>query len=307
MNKLIITPTILSLLTLTLVGCGGEDDGVYGSGNGSSGSNELIVSSFDKGIDSQTNKEAVVRIDSKYRTGDRDIKVTNIVGNYTNHNTNNLKTSVVLGNLFEGTLEDKDIEVNNRTVTRPIYEKNSNNRVNYKTTYKTLSLAGVDARNYIPSNNFGSSRGIFTDLNNYSKIPNNLMFPAGSVCYIPVTTSDRAFFVFNAKDKTGYKTLDSWTKVTEKRFNDNRPSSTTELYLGVSNKQKAVQAKFFATDNDPIYLYNAIDYDGSIYEANYIVNGQTQPNENSIRGVVDCTLVNDVAANFLEDQIKRYY
>lgn len=305
MNKLIITPTILSLLTLNLVGCGEEE--LYGSGNGSGGSNDIIVSSFDKGIDRQTNREAVARIDSRYRTGDRQIKVTNIVGNYTPQNSDDLATAVVLANQFEGTLEDKNIEVNNRTVTRPIYEKNSNIKFNYKTEYRTLSLAGVDARDYRAGNTLGSSRGIFTDLNNYAKIPNNLTFPAGSVCYIPVTSSERSFFVFNAKNKTGYQTLDSWTAAAEKRFNDNRPSSTTKLNIGTNNQQKAVQVKFFATNVDPVYIYNGIDYDSSIYEANFIDNTKPRPNENSSNGVVDCTLVNDVAANFLETQIKRYY
>ncbi|WP_201616715.1 hypothetical protein [Psychrobacter urativorans] len=302
-NKQILVPISLSLLTITLAGCNDDDNAIFGSGS----SNEFTVSSFDKGIDRQTNREAVVRIDSRYRTGERDVKSTNIVGNYNNQNIDDLETSVVLANQFDGTLEDKNIEVNSRTVKRPVYEKNNNKQFNYETTYRTISLSGVDARDYTASNNFGSSRGIFTDLNNYPKIPTNLSFPAGSVCYIPVTTSDRSFFIFSTKDKTGYQTLGKWTENAEKRFSDNRQSSTTTLNIGSGNKYKAVQVKFFAVDNDPEYLSNGIDYDGSIYNADFIDSTQSRPNEDSLRGVVDCTLVNDVAADFLEIEIKRYY
>ncbi|WP_201528001.1 hypothetical protein [Psychrobacter frigidicola] len=302
-NKQILVPISLSLLAITLAGCNDDDNAIFGSGS----SNEFTVSSFDKGIDRQTNREAVVRIDSGYRTGERDVKSTNIVGNYNNQNIDDLETSVVLANQFEGTLEDKNIEVNGRTVKRPVYEKNSSTRFSYETTYRTLSLSGVDARDYTASNNFGSSRGILTDLNNYPKIPTNLGFPVGSVCYIPVTTSNRSFFIFSTKDKTSYQTLDKWTENAEKRFSDNRQSSTTTLNIGSGNKYKAVQVKFFAVDNDPEYLSNGIDYDGSIYNADFIDSTQSRPNEDSLRGVVDCTLVNDVAADFLESQIKRYY
>lgn len=303
MKKLILVPVAISLLAMTLTGCNTDDDPFFGSGS----SNKFTVISFDKGIDRQTNREAVARIEDRYSTGKRDIKVTNIVGNYNTQNIDDLETSVVLDNQFEGTLEYKNIEVNNRTVKRPIYEKNSNKKLNYETTYRTLSLAGVDARDYTAANNFGNSRGIFTDLNNYPKIPNNVSFPSGSVCYIPVTTSERSFFVFNDKDKTRYQTLDKWADDAENRFNDNRKSSTTTRNIGAENKQKVKQVKFFATNNAPEYLYNGVDYNNSIYEADYIDNNQPQPNEDSIRGVVNCTLVNDVAADFLEQQIKRYY
>lgn len=297
MKKLILAPIALSLLTLA--GCGEDGDAIFGSG--SNDNNEFTVSSFDR------SSNAIARIDETFSTGERDIKVQNVVGSYDTQRINSLESSVVLADRFEGTLEDQYIEVNGRTVERPVYEKDSNNQFNYETTYRTLSLSGVDAGDYTASNNFGSSRGILTDLNNYPKIPSNLSFPNGSVCYIPVTTSDRSFFTFNDKDKTGYQTLDKWTDNAEERFSDNRQSSTIKLNIGSNNNQQAVQVKFFAINNDPEYLYNGIDYDDSIYDADFIDSDNNQPNEDSIRGVVDCTFVNDVAADFLAEQIDFYY
>lgn len=296
MNKLIITPIALSLLASVLIGCGEGEDAIFGSG----GSNELTVSTIER------SSNAIARIDTTYNTGARHVKKVNIVGSY-DQNLDDLDLSVVLGDKFEGTLEDKNIEVDGRLVKRPIYEKNSSNKLKFETTYRTLNLSGVDARDYDASNSYANRRGIFTDLNNYTKIPNDIGFPSGSICYIPVVTSERSFFVFDAKDKTGFKTLDNWVSDAEQRFNDKRQSSTTRINIGFNNSQKAAQVKFFAVNNDPEYIYNGVNYDGGIYEADFVNSAASMPNQDSIRGVVDCTIVNKVAADFLATQITKYY
>lgn len=301
-NKGLSLCLTISLIAISLAGCGDDENGIFGSSVG----NEFTVSSFDKGIDRQTNREAIARLDTKYSNGERDIKKTNIIGSYSQV-IDNLESSTVLASNFEGTLEDRDIEVRGRRIKRPVYQNNSSNSLNYETTYRTLDLSGVDARDYNPGNKFSSRRGIFTDLNNYKKIPNDIGFPIGSVCYIPVTTSERSFFVFNTQHKTGYKELNKWLDTTENQFNDNRQFSTTTVKVGTNNTHQAARVRFFSTNNDPEYIYNGVDYDKAIYQANYVASGTTKPNEDSIRGVVDCTLVNKIAADFLEVQIKRYY
>lgn len=302
MNKLIVIPVALSLLTFTLTGCGEEEGGIDGSG----GSNELTLTSFANSYDNQANASAIARIDDTYRNGARDIKSRNIINNYSNQSLNNLDRTV-LADKFEGRLENKDIEVNGRIVKRPIYEKNSNNKSNYETTYKTLNLSGLRANSYSAGTNISNSRGIITDLNNYAKIPANAAFPTGSVCYIPVVTSERSFLAFNDKNKTGYSSLDKWVNAAEQRFDDNRDFSTSRFGVGVGNKQKAAQVTFFEYKNQPAYQYNGVEYGSDIYEANYVAKGSTNPNTSSSQGVVDCTIVNEVAGDFLAGQIKRYY
>jgi phosphoribosylformylglycinamidine (FGAM) synthase-like enzyme len=56
----IVAPITLSLLAITLAGCGEGEDGIFGSG---SSSNEFTVSSFDQ------DSNAIARIDTKYRKG----------------------------------------------------------------------------------------------------------------------------------------------------------------------------------------------------------------------------------------------
>ncbi len=155
-----VIPSVLSVLALTMVGCE-EDDGVYGSGN----SNELEINHFER-----VNNN-IARIEIEYSDGERDIDVTNIKGALISPNINDLPVATVLGNNFEGTLEDRYIEVDGRTVKRPIYEKGSNKQLNYQIRYRTLNLSGTDASSYQKGNRPSDDRGIFTDLNNFTNIP----------------------------------------------------------------------------------------------------------------------------------------
>ena len=301
LNKWILLPSIVSLMALALSGCE-EEDVFFGVGS----SNNITLTRFADSYDSKANATAIARIDETYRTGNYEIKTRNLVNNYSNQSLNTLDKTV-LADKFEGRLEHKNIEVNGRTVKRPIYEKNSNNKFNYQTTYKTLDLSDVKADSYNAGVTLSDSRGIMTALNHYSKLPTNLAFPAGSVCYIPVVSSERAFLAFNEKDKTGYSSLDKWIEAAEARFNDDRDYSTSRFGVGINNKQKAAQVMFFEYKDQPAYQYNGVEYSKDIYEADYIAEGNSNPNTNSFRGVVDCTIVNDVAADFLEREIKRYY
>lgn len=301
-NKRLLAPLTISLLAIILAGCNDEDNGIFGSGN----SNELTITSFDSSYDNQANANAVARIDETYRTGEREIKVRNIVNNYRNLGLNALNKTVLADN-FEGRLENENIKVNRRTIKRPIYENNSNNKFDYETTYQTLDLSGVKANSYNAGNTLTNSTGIRTDLNNYPRIATDASFPIGSVCYIPVTTSERLFLAFNAKNETIYQTLDDWIEATEERFDDKRKFSTTKFRVGSGNDERAAKVEFFEARNQPAYLYSGVDYKGDIYEVDYVTKGATNPNTDSRRGVVDCTLVNDVAGDFLAEQIERYY
>lgn len=310
LTQLVLFPTVLVSSAMAISGCGENDNGVYVYGTAGDNS-ELVISQFDKGIDRQTNREAIARIDTGYSDGEREITITNIIGNFNSQNINNLDNSIVLADRFEGTLEDRYIEVDGRTVKRPVYQKNSNNRFDYQTVYRTLDLSNVRVFDYQQANGFNSARGIFTALNNYPSIANNafsnLAFPNGAVCYIPVTTSERSFYAFNDRDRSSFQNLDRWIDAAEGRFSDNRNSRTTRFSVGENNNNRAAQVKFFAFGNDPEYLYNGIEYNNDIYETDYIDSNQLRPNENTINGVVDCSLVNDIAADFIEAQVREYY
>ncbi|MDX2374416.1 hypothetical protein NJD71_09800 [Psychrobacter sp. PP-21] len=301
MNRVVAISGVLSVAALTVVGCGEEDGASYGSG-----SSTITLTSFDSSYDSKANDTAIARIDETYRTGARDIKTTNLINSYSNQSLNDLDRTVLADN-FEGRLENKDIKVSNRTVKRPIYEKNSNNKLGYETTYQTLNLSGLNANSYSAGTNIEDRRGIRTALSNYSNIPTNIAFPEGSVCYIPVVTSERSFLAFNDKNKTGYSSLEKWLDAAKQRFSDDRDHRTSQFGVGIENKQAAAQVMFFAYNNQPAYEYSGVEYGKDIYEANYVAKGSINPNTDSRFGVVDCTLVNEVAGDFLAEQIKRYY
>lgn len=294
MKKLLL-PTAICLAFISITGCGEDSDGIFGISN-----NELEIHQFER-----VNNN-VARIETEYSNGERDIEVTNIKGSYDSSGINTLPVSTVLANDFEGTLDDQYIEVNSRTVTRPIYGKNSNERFDYKVTYRTINLSGVDATSYQKGNRPSNDRGIFTDLNNFTEIPNGTQFPNGSVCYVPVIDSERAFFAFNNKKITGYSTLEGWVDANEKRFGSNQFPRTTIVRVGDNNNYRAAQVKFFATNDRIEYNYYGTEFAQAVFNADYVDKGQTRPNEDDINGVIDCTLVNDIAADFLENQIRTY-
>ena len=300
MNRVVAISGVFFWSMLALIGCE-VDDGSYGSD-----SDNITLTSFANSYDSKANDTAIARIDETYRTGSRNIKTTNLINSYSNQSLNDLDRTILADN-FEGRLENKDIEVNGRTVKRPIYEKNSNNKLGYETTYQTLNLSGLTTRSYSAGTNIEDRRGILTDLSNYSNIPSNVAFPEGSVCYIPVVTSERSFLAFNDKNKTGYSSLEKWIEAAKQRFSDDRDHRTSQFGVGTANKQKAAQVMFFEYKNQPAYEYSGVEYGKDIYEANYVAKGSTDPNIDSRFGVVDCTLVNEVAGDFLAEQIKRYY
>ncbi|WLP94987.1 hypothetical protein [Psychrobacter sp. M13] len=296
MNNKLLIPFVLTALATALIGCGEGEDAIFGSSN-----NELEINSFER-----VNNN-IARIETEYSDGERDIDVTSIIGSFDLASINNLSVSTVLANNFEGTLEDRYIEVNNRTVTRPIYAKNSNERFDYQVTYRTLDLSNKDASSYQKGNRPIDDRGIKTDLNNYSNIPSNISFPSGSVCYVPVTDSDLSFFVFNDKNKTGYSTLNDWIEANEKRFGSNQSSRTDIVNIGVNNNDRAAQVKFFTTNQRIEYNYYGTEFERNIFDADFVAKDKTSPNEDSFRGVIDCTLVNDTAADFLEREIRTAY
>ena len=300
MNRVVAISGVFFWSMLALIGCE-VDDGSYGSD-----SDNITLTSFANSYDSKANDTAIARIDETYRTGAREIKTTNLINSYSNQSLNDLDRTVLADN-FEGRLENKDIEVNGRTVKRPIYEKNSNNKLDYQTTYQTLNLSGLTTRSYSAGTNIEERRGILTDLSNYSNILSNVAFPDGSVCYIPVVTSEQSFWAFNDKNKTGYSSLSEWIEAAERRLSDDRDYRLSEFDVGKGSKLKAAQVMFFEYKNQPAYEYNGVEYEEDIYEANYVTKGSTDPNIDSRFGVVDCTLVNEVAGDFLAEQIKRYY
>ena len=298
MNNKLFIPLVLAALATALIGCGEGEEGIFGSAN----NNELEINNFER-----VNNN-IARIKTEYSNGERDIDVTNVKGSFDSSNINNLPVSTVLANSFEGTLEDRYIKVDGRTITRPIYTKNSNERFDYKVTYRTLDLSNKNAKSYQRGNRPIDDRGIFTDLNNYINIPNNISFPSGSVCYVPVIDSDRNFFSFNDKNKTRYRTLNDWIEANEKRFGSNqRVETTVPINIGINNEYRAAKVRFPATNDRIEYNYYGSEFEQNIFDVNFVDKDQARPNEDSFRGVIDCTLVNDTAADFLEIEIRKAY
>lgn len=287
----------MTVAALMLSGCG-DDDNYYGSGGG--GGRSLSVNQFD------TDSSAIARIQTTYKRGERNWQPISLVGNYTGQKGNELERSIVLANEFEGVMENKDIIVNGNQVSRTIYQKNTNNASRLTIDYQEYDLEGISANSYKKDSVTKNRVGVLTDLYTFSRIPSELTFERGAKCFTPVTNSDRELVYFNEKNSTGYKKLNDWVRVTENAVNSNYNKSTSLTRLGVNKAYQAAEINIF-DNNQLIGSYNAVEYDGRVYTTIHVKSGQSTPNRNASTGVVDCTIINDTAADFLQQQIKNYY
>jgi hypothetical protein len=214
---------------------------------------------------------------------------------------------VVLANGFEGTLEDRYIEVNGNQVSRPIYKNNSNVVSKYVMDYIEYDLFGVQASSYNLDKDTGNRNGVLTDLYNYAKIPNTVSFRSGAKCYTPKITSDREFVFFNEKNRTGYQQLEKWIEVTKKSVDSKYDTKVETTRLGNNNRYAFAELSVYTDNNQLVASYSGVEYDNRVYTINRVASEVTEANRDDIKDVVDCTVVNDVAADFLEREIKRCY
>jgi len=288
----------IGLAALMLSGCGSDDDNFFGSGGSSSRS--ISVNQFD------TDSGAIARIKTTYQRGERNWQPTSLVGNYTGQKGNEPERSIVLANNFEGTMENKDITVSGNQVSRTIYQKNSNAASKLTIDYQEFDLEGISADSYKKESVSNKRVGVLTDLYSFPRVPSDLAFDRGAKCFTPVINSDRELVYFNEKNSTGYQKLNDWVRVTENAVNSNYTKSVITTSLGFNKAYPAAEINIY-DNNQLIGSYNAVEYSGRVYTTTHIKSGQTTPNRNASTGVVDCTLINDTAADFLQEKIQQYY
>ena len=171
--------------------------------------------------------------------------------------------------------------------------RSGNASVNSTYDIVTLNLEGVGKQ---PSN---AKTGIDTELSSFPSSVNPV-FPSGSQCYIFLETPNQNFYTFSEDEDEGSMTIDEWI-ANEKTYNT--VTNLVKENIGIDNELPA--ARYTDEDGE---IVAAVRYNGLIYDAFYNQSGvQENFNTNPDIEEVYCSLYNDVAANFLETQIKANY
>ncbi|MGP9519907.1 MULTISPECIES: hypothetical protein [unclassified Psychrobacter] len=305
-NKLYTGLALASALVLT--GCGGDDDGQYvvsnGDDNGPIVNNELSYTVFDPFTDVNDGdyKTAWGKLDYRFSNSGLIQTISTIVGSSPTAYQDSLGDVSELEfyagqNLFIAVPEDFDSQFYNISFvdsdTFKLSIRSGSASVNSTYDIKTLDLSGVGKQP------FDAETGIDTDLS-YFPSSFNSIFPNGSQCYILLETPNQDFYTFYEDEDEGSMTIDKWIA------NQKTQKTITNLFkenIGINNKLSA--ARYTDEYGD---IIAAVEYKGLIYSASYNQKGiQEKENTNPDISEVYCDLYNDVAANFLETQIKANY
>ncbi len=158
----------------------------------------------------------------------------------------------------------------------------------------TLDLTGV-------SKLAGNAKtGIETDLS-YDYFPSGVSFPAGSKCYILQETPEQSYYTFYDKAPREDMTIDEWIA------DQSAPGTTLKNLVkeNVGSNNELPAARYEEDDGD---IEAVVRYNGLLYNATYYQKGvQEDSNIDFKTGFVNCDQYNDVAATFLDAQIKANY
>ena len=283
--------------TLVLTGCGGDD-------GSSTVNNELNYTVFDPFTD-------VVNDEYKGAWGKLEYTISNsgvmetistVVGSsptaYQNSRSDDDELEYYAGkNAFAAVPEDFDSKfytinfTDSDTFTLKVHSNNST----FNSTHDilTFDLTGVGKQ---PRN---ATTGIDTDLS-YFPDGFSATFPSGSECYILLETPNQTFYTFSEDEDEGSMTIDKWLANQQEWYT---VTNVVKENVGLNDELPAV--RYTDADGDTIA---AVRYNGLIYSATYNQEGiQEKESTDPDVSEIDCDTYNDVAADFLEAQIKATY
>lgn len=309
-NKTLCTGILLSS-TLVFAGCGDSDDSnpaFNGQNNGGPVVNgELKYTTYDIFTEVVDDKYKTAWGKLKFRISKNGVQeeITTVVGSsptayqQIRSNNNNEFDYYAGNNFFIGVPENFDNEyykisfVDNDTFKVKIQQNNT--AVNSTYDIFTYDLSGVGKLDY------NAETGIFTDLY-YDYFPDNIAFPQGSSCYVLQETSEESYYTFYSTDQRYTPTLEQWLE-NKQNLESYEIKDVVKENIGQNNSLPAV--RFTDQYGD---TYAAVFFNGEVFEADYVEQGVKEKlNLDPETDVVECYMYNDIAAKFMDEQIKANY
>lgn len=215
-------------------------------------------------------------------------------------------TIFVYGNHFQSSEPLMDIKSQGSKLVFEMPDKVSGEIQQYTIEYTPFNISGHSVEDSKKAKQ--QNKGLTTFFNELSEIPETLSFPEGSLCFIKTyeVASIPLFTHKNIDFQPRFtSSLEDWEDriVSEKgqyQFAENSK-------VGSNNTQDARRLVYASNDDTPNH-YSAITHGESYVDTHYIpAKKQSLANANPNQGLVNCETVNDVAADFLEEQIVKYY
>lgn len=163
-------------------------------------------------------------------------------------------------------------------------------------TYVAVNIAGQSGSSQ------DSLTGFNTILNNLPAIKqDSFSFPAGSLCYIKQSKTDKDYVTFDSSDIRKIRDLVAWKAEWDSQ------AKFIDASVGSYNNLPVVYTQYARQDNGHIIYPAAVFYDGKVYNADYVPAYKEDINSNPQKGLVSCDTYNEIAANFIESEIRKVY
>ncbi len=307
-NRDIFTGLVLTS-ALIITGCEHDDDSVNATDNASNGpivNNEFRYTVYDmcEDVDEANYKAAWGKFEFKINNDGLVRNISTVMGSTpsTYQDSRGNKDAdldyYVGDNVFVKILDEYDSKfdkidfVDDDTFVLSL--QTDNNPIHLTYDIVTLDLRGVgklaaDAKT-----------GITTDLE-YPYFPNDITFPIGAKCYIMHETPKQSYYTFYDSASTENVTIDEW--IARQKDSGKTLNNLVKEMVGRHNELPAARYT-----NHKGRVKAVVSYNGLLHDAHYYKAGaQKDASINAKTGIVNCDQYNDVASEFLDQQIKANY
>lgn len=292
MKKFMLTAISLAVVT-GLTACGGDDNQT--SSNQPTPQNILKLVHFESDYSGNM-------ISSIQR---QDIQLGNGIGSMTSRDifgktpTPSYKYYTVGDQFFSNNIENNLGNLKNTTVTYPssdlakvdldILGNDNKGSYHQELTFKKIDISG--AFNFADKEKQGLV--LYPSRNNFTKLPASLTFPQGSICYYAQKiVNSKDLYYFSENDATQYSTLTDFSRAM------GLPSTTPVYQVGTNNELPMIAY----TQNGETYY--AIQYNGKVYDN---LDKEEKISDYSNSKPMECSELNEIAGNYMEQQIKAVY
>ena len=207
-----------------------------------------------------------------------------------------------------GPYAEQTVIVNDTTQTIDIVDSKTGVSAKYTLHYTPFDLTGhtvADSEAAVKS-----GKGVTTGLSKLRVMPASLSFPEGSRCF--VKTYEKAsmpLVILHSyyMPHSFYENASAWEAEKVDKFGD---YDFAQVFTVGSNNEYDVTRLVYNADDGQTTDYTLMEHReyGSDWQPRYVgTTKQYMDNIDTKNGLVNCNILNDVAAEFLEAQIIKYY
>lgn len=295
---------IISLLSLAVGGCIFEEQGIFAKDKKTNDAAVVEIVAFGYQQRQNHTVDYIERADIKITAERTQTTVKSLFGNDNTDNNKNNTNYLLADKVTVATASNirkvADTFIDSALSYHLLWkDKESGSVLRHDIDYQAVDISGKSGVGE------AAATGFSTVLDQLPATQTQgLVFPEGAICYVPRTKIDKTSTKFSTDKLTDYSTLMAWQG--DQPFS----SEMAQLSFGTTND---IAVSYIANDliidaESGLKSYRgAVQFDGKVYDAVVIPKQESQLNTDISKGRVDCQNYNEVAADFIEGEIKKVY